>query len=194
MALASTAVFADLEIVKSHLRMSSGTQDEQYVPVVERLVNEMSEEIEAKTGRVYRSRSISEMQDGRNSHLLILRAWPVVSIESFSIGGTAVSASEYAMDADGGLLKMLTGPVLWDPCLPGKVLVTYTAGYALSSIPARVQGLVLDMIKLRFDEWRNGLTVATSINIGPSNMVIKPGWPYQIREAFNELSRERLVW
>lgn len=195
MALSPRALFSDLGVVRDYVGTPGSTPSEvQYNAKLEMLVNAISEEIESKTGRIYMQRTVQEQREGPNSHVLMLRAWPVISITTFTIDGAAVSVSDYALDNEHGIISMRTGPILWDPYGPARIALAYEGGYAEANMPGRVLSLALDMIKLRFDEWRLGATSATSVNIGANSMIIKPGWPYHMRDTLNELARERVSW
>jgi len=189
MALSDTCLFASLDEVKPYLRLTP--VDIERDVVLAQIVEQVSGEIERKTGRVFRQRTVTEVRDGHGRATLVLRAWPVISLTTFTIDDAAVTADAYVLEAALGTVT-LTSSVF--AAGVGNVGLTYTAGYSDAARPPAVLGLALDMIKLKWDEWLAGATAATSIALGAASMVIKPGWPYQVRDALTELARERVVF
>lgn len=102
------------------------------------LVTSVSLAIEAWCGRPLILRAYANethRPNGRSSELLLER-YPVVSspAPTFTLDGTALSASDYELDGDAGILRRVSSGVLtrWES---GTVLLaSYSAGYA--TIPA----------------------------------------------------------
>lgn len=80
-------------------------------------------------------------------HALALRNYPVTEIVSVRAGGVALSASEYKLEPDGGLLwRWGTSACGGWSC--GEVEVTYTAGYDLpSGAPTSLARACIEMIQ-----------------------------------------------
>lgn len=187
MALASTCLFADLDELKPWLKIPASTT--QFDAILEDLANAVTEEIEAKTGRVFVQRTVTERVHGDGTARAQLTYFPVaVPITSFTVEGEDLTDEEYVLDAQRGTVVLLDGYLF--PRSLGALAVEYTAGYPRATVPARVKRLAREMVKIWFDEWQVGAIATSSVSVGASTMVLKPGWPYHVREALDDLKRE----
>jgi len=196
MALAATCLFASLSDVKPWLRLQ--VSDVEHDVVLEQLANSVTEEIERLSSRVWVSRSITERFDSRTNvgtpveqavSRFMLRGYPVTSpLTTFTIDGTAVDASDYVLDTEGGLVRLLTGYSSENGI--GDVVITYTAGYARASVPATVVQLAADMLAIRYQDWSAGANAAQSVQFGTQTYTPRSSKSYQIEETIDELRRE----
>lgn len=88
-----------------------------------------SEAVERELGRVFMRRTVVETHTG--SGVLVLRSTPVLSVVSVTESGTALTASDYLLDSDAGILYRgsTSGAWSWAAGLRN-VVVTYLAGFA----------------------------------------------------------------
>lgn len=147
MALSATCLWASLADIRPHLRFTA--MDVADDPVLEVRANEVTEELERETGRVFVSRSITETLHGTGTALLYLRAYPVSSL-TLTCDGVAVASSDYVLDAEAGLLTRKSG--VWTAGV-GNYAAAYTAGYARASLPASVVMLGIDVLRAKYLNW-----------------------------------------
>lgn len=145
MPIDTTNALVDLDAVKEFLKITS----EEENGVLESLVNRASAWANRYTGRLLKSRAITEYQDGPcGSDHVILREFPVTVLTSIhddpdrAFGAsTQIAATDLYLDSDNGTVELLNGVRF----LAGKasVKIVYTGGYAAGSIPADIQEAVL---------------------------------------------------
>lgn len=145
MPIDTTNALVDLDAVKEFLKITS----EEETGVLESLINRASAWANRYTGRLLKSRSITEYQDGPcGGDHIILKQFPVTTLTSVhddplrAFGAdTQVAAADMYLDAENGTVEMLNGVAL----LSGKasVKIVYVGGYAAGSIPADIQEAVL---------------------------------------------------
>lgn len=113
-----------------------------------RWIHEASEEVAAYCGRVFAQEKVSEtflLGFGQDSAIRLSR-YPVTLIESVTADGSVLTASDYELDANSGLLYRCNG--CWR-CR--KIVVVYTAGYdLLDSLPRPLERAVLTMMRYRY--------------------------------------------
>lgn len=143
--LDTTNALVDLDTAKTFLKIASEEED----GIVESLINRASAWANQYTGRLLKSRAITEYQDGPcGGDHIILRQYPVTALTSVHDdplrvfgASTQVAAGDIYLDGDNGTVEFLNGVVL----ATGKasVKIVYTGGYAAASIPADIQEAVL---------------------------------------------------
>lgn len=145
MALNANAL-TSVAVAKDHLGIpaSDPSQDGR----VERFINVCSDRIANYCNRQLTSGAVTEKVHGGMNNMLMLKEWPVTSIQSVSVDlsgqfseDTVIEPSRYRIIDD--------GTVVYDSVFPygyGNVQVIYTAGYA--TVPAD-----LEMACLLFVEW-----------------------------------------
>jgi uncharacterized phiE125 gp8 family phage protein len=143
MALDTTNALVSLADAKAFLKITSSAEDS----VIENFINRASSFANSYTQRLLLLRSNSEGYSGDNTDTLILKNYPITSIVDIRIDDgsgdvpPSVSSDDYTMDTKGGIVKFLNG--VFAPKGFLNISVTYTAGYALASVPATIQEAVL---------------------------------------------------
>jgi len=105
---------------------------------------------------------------------IALRRRPVASVTNISEDGTALTADEYQIDKEAGLLLRLCNDrgIFWPS---GKTVVRYVAGYAAGAIPAPLQRAAIELVKawwaakdvdptVRDVEYSDGSSIAYQVN------------------------------
>jgi hypothetical protein len=164
---------------------------------LERLINSASLYANNYTGVALLSRSHTEYHDGDGSQVLFLDNFPVTSTES-EIALYIDSDREYAagdrIPASSIILYPNTGKLMVEDHYferaPRSVKITYTAGYALASVPAdlayAVKVLCAKMWKMKKDK----LSGVVSMTIeGQSVNFAEQEIPGSVREILNRYSR-----
>lgn len=197
MALSATCLWAALADVKPWLRLT--VSDVEHDVLLEMLANSVTEELERETGRVFVSRAITERfdsldwrrVDGQQARRFTLRGYPVSTnpLTTFTIDGTAVDADDYALDTEGGVVRLLRLPLTSASGI-SDVVVTYTAGYARASLPATVLQLGIEMLAFRYSDWSAGANAVQSMRMGGSEYIPRSSWPYHIKDAIAALRYE----
>jgi hypothetical protein len=129
-------------------------------------------EIETELDVLFVKRSVVETRSGDGKSTLVLQNAPVVSIDSFTVDGSAVAASAYALDADTGIIAMTSAFNVGVK----NVVIGYTCGYDVQDgdgLPSDIYRAGLDLAKAIYDELASGAIAATSVSLGASTMVIK---------------------
>lgn len=94
---------------------------------------------------------------------LVLARYPVASITSIIEGGLTLSADDYELDSDSGLVERLIGDrhSCWSS---GTITVTYVAGYDIDEVPADfVQAVVTLVAQYRSQAGRDPLLRAVDV-------------------------------
>lgn len=160
--------------------LSDATDDARLV----RAADGASEQFEAAVARSFVTRSVTETVNGTGRNVLSLRRRPVTAMTSVAIDGVAIDSSEYAVDAELGLLwlktRTFTGGVQ-------NVVVAYSAGYGAqdaATLPADVVQAVLDLAKAAYDALSAGATAVNSVSVGNQTFILTPeDWPKSTKLA-----------
>ncbi len=147
MPLSSTCLWASLDELKPWLGLTAS--DVAHDAMLEQRANEVTEELERETGRIYVSRTITETLHGTGTALLYLRAYPVSAL-TLTCDGVAVDAADYVLDAEAGILTRKAG--VWTKGV-GNYAAAYTAGYARAALPASVVMLGVDLLRAKYLGW-----------------------------------------
>lgn len=142
------AVSQDLTVlatVKNELGITSDTNDDAKLAVY---IKQASDAVSAWCRRVFGQETVSEtfrpsFQVGK----LILDRRPVSSITSVTEDGTALSASDYELDAESGMVTRLYSDCQsnWSA---SKITVVYVAGYELlDSLPHSIEKATILLVK-----------------------------------------------
>lgn len=183
-----TTLFS-LAAVKAYLAITSDEKD----AVLVQLADAVSERIESSTGRVFVSRSLTDVLNGDGTQRIALRYMPVQSITSLTIKDSPDSTpvaytngTDFDVDNTTGLIRFRNG------CVPRgfqNVTVTYVAGWAEqggAALPADVYQAGLDYVKVEWNQFDANAIAATSVSLGPSNFLLKPGLPYSIKAVLDD--------
>jgi uncharacterized phiE125 gp8 family phage protein len=185
-ATAATTLFG-LTVVKNYLGVTDTTND----TLITQIADAVSARIESKTGRIFVTRTVTaEKHDGNGTMQLMLRKFPVGTVSALTVtstpGGTAVSytsGTDFDLDTFAGRIQMRN-----DPFFAGfqNVSVTYTAGFGAqdnAALPQDVYEAGLEYCKAVYDEKTTGTIAATSVSMGGTSFMLKPGMPWHITEA-----------
>jgi hypothetical protein len=116
-----------LDTVRAELRITDRAEDENLA----RWIRQASGVVAEYCNRVFARETVSETfrLATRESDLLLSR-YPVVSIASVVENGETLTATDCEVKCENGVLTRLRddSPTCWPP---GKIVVTYTAGYVL---------------------------------------------------------------
>lgn len=185
MALSATCLWASLAELKPHLRLSAvDVADDE---VLEARAEEVTEELERETGRIFVSRSVTETLDGRGTAVLYLKAYPVTApLTTFTHDGVAVDTTTYVLDATRGLVVKKSGT--WVVGV-GNYAVAYTAGYARASVPKSVLMLGVDLLRAKYLPWGAGADVYSQVAMGGTTLQPLTDWT-SIRKRIDALRYE----
>jgi uncharacterized phiE125 gp8 family phage protein len=145
---AATRELTTLETLKAALQLSDA--DDDYLAL---LIAEASAAAESYCRRVFAAATLCDTfrLDAATWTLRLARR-PVTAIASVIEDGTTLTAADYLLDADSGLLTRLNDdrPSCW--LAPATIVATYSAGYLLPgddgrTLPADIEGGVIDLIK-----------------------------------------------
>jgi hypothetical protein len=154
--------------------ITSRGEDSSVDTLLAQLGDGISEWIERETaGRVFKSRSVSEVQRGVGKAKIFLANIPVISVDSLIDDGTPIAATDYVVNAKLGMIELLNNRAF--SIGAGNVHVTYTAGYASNAMPADATLLCLELVKVAHSELINGAISFSSITAGPANVVVRQG-------------------
>ncbi|MCA1971315.1 MAG: phage head-tail connector protein [Caenispirillum sp.] len=140
-----------LDTVKAEL----GITDTSLDTYLTRAINAASEQIEGHCGRVFGSRTVSEVfRLDRCRPRIMLNHWPVTAVGSVTEDGAAVPEAERPIE-DGIFLRRLDGDGADSLWTAAKIEVSYTAGYVLpaaegANLPADVEQACIDLVRLRY--------------------------------------------
>lgn len=177
-----TTLFS-LETLKSWIKVTGIDDSEDARLII--AADGATEELEKQTGVYFVQRSLTEVWsgDGKCAHALMNA--PVISIDIFTINGSAVDASSYVFDEETGIITFTASGVFC--CGVKNIVVTYTAGYDIQDgdgLPSDVYRAGVDLAKAIYDELAVGAIAATSVSLGASTMVIKPSeWPQSVQRV-----------
>ncbi len=140
--------------VAAGLAEDDGSRDPELTALGERLAEDVSTACRIVSDGVnpptLRSETVRDTYRLKsNTGSLILSRRFVSSLISVVESGTTLTADEYELDAEAGLLKRLSGDteISWPS---GKHVVDYIAGF--TDVPASLSGVVKDEAKLRLSE------------------------------------------
>jgi uncharacterized phiE125 gp8 family phage protein len=196
MATKATTLWA-LATVKNYLGITDASQD----ALVTQIADAVSQRIESFCGdRVFVTRAFTdEFYDGDQTRFLRLRRFPVTTFTSLAMKDTPdgdfigyVEQTDFDLDYRLGRLRMRNLPLRRGF---QNIKVTYTAGFGAQdavTLPADVLQAGLDYVKLVYDEKTSGAIAATQVNLGPSNLMLKPGIPWGVKAVLDSWRVRRL--
>jgi len=121
----------------------SGSDDDDFL---QRAINDWSDTIEKRLGRVIKSAEHSDERHDGGKQAVLLKNIPVTDISSVSVDGAALGSSDYTVDQDSGILRLVSGKAFGGG--PGSILVTYTGGY--STVPGDLKRCVKQIAALEY--------------------------------------------
>lgn len=112
--------------------------------LVEDLIEQASDIVDQYCGRDFAlHEDVAERYDGSGRLRLPLRGWPIISVTSVAVGGTALTEGlEYETVPDPGILERIDG-LVW-PAGLRNVSVVYSHGYV--SPPGAIVSIVEDLV------------------------------------------------
>jgi hypothetical protein len=132
-----------------------------YDSTLTNLIEYVQDEFEAEIGRHIEQGTYHEEIEVRTEvDRIFLDEFPIISVTALTVNGTLISASEYEIKEDVGVIRLRT-PVLreyhdsgLDPTFPagGTAWITYVAGYSAGAIPGRVKSAIITWIGSKFNE------------------------------------------
>jgi len=137
-----------LEMVKSEIRLS-GTAEDDFLKV---LIDQATDTIQTWCRRVFSRETLSEkLYPTVPARSLVLSRWPVISVASVTVNGTAVDLETVEQDA-GGYLYQLDANGLRSTWPSGLIAVEYVAGYLLPgeegrTLPHDIERAMINLIK-----------------------------------------------
>lgn len=149
--------------VRRHLRIEHTDADSQLSSVM-RVAVAQCEDV---TGKAWYRRQVTSLVGpvSVSRSLFVLPLAPVLSVQSVSISGSAVSG--WTFDVEGGLLQLDTAPS-FDSTQIEQVSVTYTVGPLNGTVPANIQQGILEVISLYWARQRGGSNLPMQNDMGPS--------------------------
>jgi uncharacterized phiE125 gp8 family phage protein len=173
---AASSPLVSIDDVKEFLNFTTSDDDEE----LETFINAASDALERWCGRTFRRQTVTaETHDGSSSTCGIqLRKAPAISVTSVSEIGVTLTASDYALRTDSGVLVRLSGSYT-EGVWPDGILnisVTYVAGYA--DVPDDVSHACLLLIKHLWRTQRGGSPLARNAD----GLEYAPGtaWTYPL--------------
>lgn len=157
---AASPDLASLAVVKAALGIA-GTEEDLTLPP---LITNASAAIAMACNRTLAAETVEQTfrsSGGRRG--LMLARYPVASITSIMEGGLTLSADDYELDTDSGLVERVIGDrhACWSS---GTIIVTYVAGYEIDEVPADfVQAVVTLVAQYRSQSGRDPLLRAIDV-------------------------------
>lgn len=140
---AASKALTRLQTVKSELKIHEGSQDEQ----LRRLIGVASGQIARWCNREFASETVEELfTEPRSTPVLILARTPVTAIAAVTENDAALTAADFEVSADAGLLyRRCDGTRGRWPS--GRIVVRYTGGYQLlDGLPFEVEQACLRLV------------------------------------------------
>lgn len=149
--------------VRRHLRIEHTDADDQLTSVM-RVAVAQCEDV---TGKAWYRRQVTSLVGpvSVSRSLFVLPLAPVLSVQSVSIDGSALSG--WTFDSEGGLLQLDSAPS-FDSTRIDPVSVTYTVGPVNGVVPANIQQGILEVISLYWARQRGGSNLPMQNDMGPS--------------------------
>lgn len=138
--------------VKAAVKTELGITDKLNDDLIDTLIHQASSVIAGYCGHTLAQEKVTEtFRLDRALDCLRLQRWPVSSIASVVEDGTTLTAAGYELNAASGRLFRLDGSDHRFTWVGPKVVVTYTAGYALlTDLPEGVERCAIGLVKLYF--------------------------------------------
>lgn len=195
MAATKATTLCSLPIVRAWLGVADGSDDARIV----RVADAISERVESYCNRLFVTRTVTDGYDGTGSPAMFLRDYPVVAMTSLSVKDSPVASPtpltegvDYDVDKRTGRVQLRTRRF---PRGFQNVAAVYTAGWGAQDAPELPQDVVqaaLDYMKLVWTELTTNAVAATSVSVGPSSFVLKPGIPWGIKQVLESWVRPSL--
>lgn len=167
---ASTAL-TTLEAVKSALDVTDGGLD----GFLSDLIDRASASVAGWCNRVFAREAVTEtFRLTVPTDVLVLSRWPVVSVSAVTVDSTGLSPSRWEVDPAYGDLYRLDGRDGRQMWTAGKVVVAYTAGFALPgedgrSLPADIEDATIALVRLGFHR-RGADPLLKSVALGETKL------------------------
>jgi hypothetical protein len=146
---AATQRLVTLESVRRELDLRDDGDD----VLLAALIDQASDAVRGWCSRSFALETVSEtFRLRRVTDSLLLARWPVVSVASITHDGSALTAADYEMELDRGIVYRLDGADSRDCWRPGKIVVQYDAGYILPdaanrTLPQAIERATIALVK-----------------------------------------------
>lgn len=160
--------------------------------ILQRLLSEVSLGIEQYLSRPLFASAFVETRTGTDTFNLVLKNFPITSVESLTINGTPVPAivnpydNGYRFDADAIYLVGQKFPRFPPKC----IVVSYHAGY--NTIPGDIEDAAIRLTALRFKE-RSRIGMSTEGMAGQATSYTRYDMPADITRALNPYRRNEMI-
>jgi uncharacterized phiE125 gp8 family phage protein len=137
--------------VKQWLEITTSTND----ALLTRIIDSCSSYIESWLNRKILQASYTENYNGSGSSALTLTNYPIISLQSVSIGGVAqaiVSQSDFTTSGVKFSGRRLIGQNIKFSKGAGNIIISYTAGYA--AVPSDIEQACIELVALRYKNGR----------------------------------------
>lgn len=171
MALSDDALIL-MEDAKAILKLQTDADD----AILEMLIEGVSGAFDAYTDRHLRSATYSSLElDGSGTRRLQLPNWPVTDLDSVYLGEELlVEGEDFELDYATGVLTLIEKGAIWTAG-PKTVVVTYTAGYVLASVPKSIRMAGLTQTAFEFQQFAGKAWGISSRGQGQSNVSYEKG-------------------
>lgn len=148
--------------------------------------NRVSQQLEKATGRLFVLRTgLTETWNGNDRPVRMFRYMDIVGLTSLTVDGGALDASAYFLEGRVGQVTLKDGAGFTGGI--GNCVAAFSAvGWGTQdAMPDDVSDIVeagLEQVKAVYDEKVSGAVAASSITIGPSSFVVKPGMNYNVKD------------
>lgn len=195
MAETKATTLVTLAAARAWLGATDGSEDARIVQVADGV----SERVESYCARAFVTRTFDEFHNGSGTRQLLLRRYPVVTIASLTVKDSPTSTPTSLVQGTDYDIERTTGRIWMRARNLTKgfqnIEAGYDAGYGVKgdlALPQDIVQATLDYIKLVWTETTTNAISATSISVGPSSFVLKPGLPWGIKQALDNWHRSRL--
>lgn len=172
-----------LVALKAHCKINA--EDVTRDDILTLIGNAASAYCEERVGEKFAPRVHVIQRSGDGTTKLLRLPRLVTAVDSLTIDGTPIAASDYVVFAEAGKIQLKTRTF---SAGVGNVTVILTAGYAEAHARRRqVMAAALDLAKSHYDEWDANAIAASSISIGPQSVVIRPGLNPRVEKYLDSL-------
>lgn len=191
----STTLFsisAVLTYLQSATMVGGGVVDTRDSPRIVQIADAVSARIESQTKRVFVTRAFTETRNGTGTRSLRLHQFPVTALTSLAVtdvpGGTTTTlalGTDFDLNPVMGELRLRQGVFTRGF---QNIAIAYSAGFDAQDgplIPPDLYQAGLDYVKYILDRVASGAVLASSIRVGPSDVVVLPGIPKDIQAVID---------
>lgn len=189
-----SAALTTLEVARQHLNVPNS--DTSQNARIELLINAATQRIETYTDRQLKERPQVEYRNGRRSNILMLRQWPVTTVQQVYVDdanafteSTLLQPSEYRINDDGNGIVLVNSYFTQGFY---NIKVVYTAGYNATYHPGKLAELELAclwLVEWYYKHRERGDMGRTSKSKGDESVGILSSMPPMIKEILDDYKR-----